>query len=197
MKAKFFYLVTGTMFRNKNDETNLIQVHEIFKDDNPIVARENAFKFYQNYLDVFLESRGEIYTTHEKAVSVLYDFMNSNKTGVFKIGNNEVIDNLHVDFDKGLNICLVMSNSKTITFSGGGKVYLEAHPIHYIDNKFIDSKMNVLDALEFEYSLYVKYKYDYKNHKKVYDISGPNGDSKTISILITPIDFKKVLSDIF
>jgi hypothetical protein len=195
MKAKFFYLVTGTMFRYKNDETNLIQVHEIFKNDNPIIARENAFTYYQNYIDVFLESRGEVYDTHEKTVNVLQDFLNSHKDKSFRIGNEIIIDKLHVDFDKGLYICLVMSNSKTITLSGGGKVYLEIHPIHYIDNKFIDSKMNVLDALQFEYSLFTKYKYDIKNYKKEYKILGPNEKSKTISILTSPIDFNKILSD--
>ena len=65
MKAKFFYLVTGSMFRYKKDETNLIIVDEVFIDDIPIIARENAFNYFQSYIDVLLESRGEVFTTHE------------------------------------------------------------------------------------------------------------------------------------
>lgn len=194
MTAKFFYLVTGTIFRCKNDETNLIQVHEVFKDDNPIAAREKAFSFYQNYIDVFLESMGEVYTTHEVAVRVLQDFVNSYKVKFFKIGDT-IIDEFHVDFDKGLNICLVMANTKTITNPEGEKVYLETHPIHYIDNEFTDFKMNVFNALKYEYSLYVKYGYEYKNYKIEYDISGLFEDPILRSILKTPMDFNKVLSD--
>lgn len=105
MKAKFFYQVKGTMFRDQNDQTNLIEVDEIFKDDNPIIAREKAFRCYQNYIDVFLESRGEVYTTHEEAVIALQDFVNSYKPGYFKIGNTNVLE-LHVDYGKGLSISL-------------------------------------------------------------------------------------------
>jgi hypothetical protein len=193
MKAKFFYQVRGTMFRDQNDQTNLIEVDEIFKDDNPILAREQAFNFYQNFIDVFLESRGEVYTSHEEAVIVLQDFMNSYKREYFKIGNEKVLE-LHTDFGKGLNICLVMANSKIITTPDGSKFYEDDHLIHYIDNEFDDLKMNVLDELAFEYALYAKYKYDCKNYKKDYDVSGPLEAPKLKSTLITPIDFDKVLS---
>ena len=193
MKANFFYQVRGTMFRDQNDQTNLIEVDEIFKDDSPIIAREKAFNFFQNYIDVFLESRGEVYTTHEAAVIVLQDFVNSYKREYFKIGNIKVME-LHTDFGKGLNMCLVMANSKIITTPDGSKFYEDEHLVHYIDNEFDDLKLNVLDELAFEYGLYAKYKYDCKNYKKDYDVSGSLEEPVVKSTLATPIDFDKVLS---
>ena len=193
MKAKFFYQVRGTMFRDQHDQTNLIEVDEIFKDDNPILAREKAFNLFQNYIDIFLESRGEVYTTHEAAVIALQDFVNSYKREYFKIRNIKVLQ-LHTDFGKGLNICLVMANSKIITTLDGSKFYEDEHLVHYIDNEFDDLKLNVLDELAFEYALYVKYKYDCKNYRKDYDVSGPLEEPVLKSTLATPIDFDKVHS---
>ena len=133
MKAKFFYLVSESMFRYKNDETRLINVHEVFVDDDPIVARENAFGYFQSYIDVFLESRGEVFTTHEMAVEILQDFVNSYRLEYHKTGD-VLFKEVNADFDKGLSICLVLSDAKTITLADGPKIYLETHPIHYIDN---------------------------------------------------------------
>lgn len=56
MSAKFFYQVQGTMFRSKGNENDLIEVNEIFKEENPIIARVKAFNHFQSYIEVFLES---------------------------------------------------------------------------------------------------------------------------------------------
>jgi hypothetical protein len=196
MKAKFFYLVSESMFRYKNDETRLINVHEVFVDDDPIIARENAFGYFQSYIDVFLESRGEVFTTHEMAVEIIQDFVNSYRLEYHKTGD-VLFKEVNADFDKGLSICLVLSDAKTITLADGSKIYLETHPIHYIDNEFTDYKTNVFSALQFEYSLYSKYNYDCKNYKKVFNISKLTKVVNFVSILNTPIDFNKVLASGF
>ena len=196
MKAKFFYLVSGSMFRYKNDETRLINVDEVFIDENPIVARENAFSYFQSYIDVFLESRGEVFTTHEMAVDMLQDFVNSYTLEYHKTGD-VLFKEINVDFDKGLSICLVLSDAKTITHVDGTKIYLDTHPVHYIDNEFIDQKINVFNSLLFEYSLYSKYNYDCKNYKRVFNISKLAKVVKLVSILDTPIDFNRVLASGF
>ena len=73
------------MFRSRGNDTNLIEVNEIFKDDNPIIAREKAFKCFQNYIDVFLDSKGLQYISHEETERVLHDFFNSHEKKYFKL----------------------------------------------------------------------------------------------------------------
>lgn len=63
------------MFRTVANELNPVEVNEIFKNENPIIAREQAFNFYQDYIDVLLESKGKSYISHEETEKELQDFL--------------------------------------------------------------------------------------------------------------------------
>ena len=52
-----FYIVSGEVYRSKGNTDNPIEIHEEFRDVEPIVAREKAFSYYQNYIDVFLKAK--------------------------------------------------------------------------------------------------------------------------------------------
>lgn len=86
MKSKIFYHLKGTMFRSKKNETNLIEINEIFEDENPIIAREKAFNAYQNYIDVFLQAKEKEYISYEQTVIELKDFTSSYKREFLKFG---------------------------------------------------------------------------------------------------------------
>ena len=180
------------MFRSKGNDTNLIEVNEIFKYENPITARENAFKCYQNYIDVFLDSNGLQYISHEETERVLHDFFNSHKKKYFKLGV-DIVDEINVDFDKGLTVYLVMENSK---LSQGQNLFEDRLVIHYIDNQSLDLHDHVLNALLQEFSLYEKYGYDYKDYKREYDLTGSPKGPKIGTVLESPLDIIKVLGDI-
>ncbi|MFZ4413587.1 MAG: hypothetical protein ACOYOV_10925 [Bacteroidales bacterium] len=191
MNPAFFYQVSGTMIRSKGVELNFIEVDEIYKDNNPIIARENAFNCYQNYIDVFLESKGSKYESHEETSILLQDFFNSYKKAQTKFGD-EINEEIDVDYDKRLNIYMVMADSKIIINHEGEEIYEDKHLIHSINNQFTDYTTYIYDALRLELSLYEKYGYDYKNYKKDYVVSGVFEDHIIKSVLETPIDFTNI-----
>ena len=190
MPPKFFYYIRGTMFRSKGSENNLVEVSEVFRDDNPIVAREKAFRVYQNYIDVLLESKGKSYVSHEETESVLKDFVSSYRRDFVKIGGQAIGDlEIDVDYDKGMNIFLVMADSPTLTTREGELYFEDKRLIHYIGNGFMDFKAEVFESLSFEYSLYQKYGYDIMDYKRDYNTSGSAKKVSIRSILETPISF--------
>ncbi|MEI6139386.1 MAG: hypothetical protein WCP85_08985 [Mariniphaga sp.] len=198
MPPKFFYYIRGTMFRSKGSENNLVEVSEVFKDENPIVAREKAFRVYQNYIDVFLESKGKRYVSHEETEIVLKDFVSSYKRDFVKIGGQAIGGmEIDVDYDKGMNIFLVMADSPALTTRDGELYFEDKRMIHYIGNGFIDFKSEVFESLCFEYSIYQKYGYNMMDYKRDYNTSGSSKILIMRSILETPIDFMKVMNTEF
>lgn len=193
MKPKIFYQLKGTMFRSKGNETDLVEINEIFKDKNPITARENAFKTYQNYVDVFLQANNKEYLSYEQTVIELQDFTNSYKREFVKIGN-EIIDEIDVDFDKGLSIYLIYENSPIYQTVEGEKIYENKLLIHFIENKLSDLVWNVLDNLFEEFKVYELNKYNFKNYKIEIETADPfSNESNVKDYLETPIDFYRIL----
>lgn len=187
-KPEFFYLVSGRMFRTIKNETNPIEVYEIFKDENPIIARENAFNYFQSYIDVLLESLGKEYVNHFETEKDLKPFLSSYKRQYVKIGEHVIDDmELDVDCDKGLGISIILSDSKTFLNAVGHTLYEDSQLIHYIDNQFTDLKPYILDALIYEFSLYKKYGYDSKNYRLDYNVSRKLNFPVLKPILKTPI----------
>ncbi|MEI8203614.1 MAG: hypothetical protein WCH34_11410 [Bacteroidota bacterium] len=193
MNPPFFYQVNGTVFRTKCNETNLIEIDEIFKDNNPILARERAFNCYQNYIDVFLESKEKAYKSHDETVVVLQDFFNSYKKGTTIFGD-EINNEIDVDYDKRLDIYLVMSDSKVVTNDLGENIFIDKHLIHSISRQFTDIKIHLYHGLRVELFYYDAFGYDYKNYKREFIISGLFDDPLIKSVLETPIDFSSVLT---
>jgi hypothetical protein len=193
MKPILFYQVCGTMFRQKGNETDLIEVNKVFKDKNPIVAREQAFEFFQNYIDVFLESKGLKYESHLQAKRELQDFFNSYKKEYLKVGNNIIPElEINVDCDKGLNICYIMEDSETYTTKKGELIYEEQELIHCIDDSFNDYTDTILVNLMTELELYKEFNLNCKNHKQTYDPIGHNDESDFIELLKTPQYFENI-----
>lgn len=50
--SNFYYQVKRSLYRSKGNQEDLIEINEIFKNQEPILARERAFDVYQNYIDV-------------------------------------------------------------------------------------------------------------------------------------------------
>jgi hypothetical protein len=192
MKSKIFYQLKGTMFRSKKNETNLIEINEIFEDENPIIAREKAFNTYQNYIDVFLQGKEKEYISYEQTVIELEDFTSSYKREFVKIGN-EIITEIDVDFDKGLSIYMVYGNSPIYQTVEGEKNYENKLLIHFIENKLSDLVWNVLDNLFEEFKVYELNKYNFKNYKVEIETADPfSNESNIKDYLETPIDFYRI-----
>lgn len=192
MKDIIFYQVSGSIFRNKGSVNDLIEIDEIFEAENPIQARKKAFDFYQNFIDVFLESKNfSINTNYEEQEIVLKDFFSSYQKEYFMLGDN-IFDEKDVDSDKGIFIHLVKKNGLTHKRKNNEIIYEERLLIHCIDNQFRNLKNTVFNFLVQEYELYIINNFDIENFRL--DIDTAIGfDAENIqSILRTPINFNTI-----
>jgi hypothetical protein len=149
MNTKIYYKVVGALYRFKGNESDLIEIDETFEEENPIVARENAFECYQNYIDVLLQSKGEEYISHKRTVTILRDFVKSGRT--HKLSPDLVdMDNM------SLNVYLVKKIPKVIHHDNDETDNIDTWGIHYLDNQHEDHSGYILKSLLYEFSLYEK-----------------------------------------
>lgn len=147
-----FYQVKGTFIRQVGNEDNPVVIDEVFKDDDPIVARRKAYDFYQNYIELFLESKNKRYISHAETVRELQDFLNSYQ----QAANTEDWE-IEMDFDKGLVIYLIES-PETYTTLEGEVIFVNKKVLHYIDkDPVIKYKDLLLANLKYE-SKHIKQK---------------------------------------
>lgn len=69
------YVVKSRLIIKKDTELEFLNLNEEFRHDNPIEAREAAFRFYQNYIDVFLDTKNEKYHSDSQARDILKDYI--------------------------------------------------------------------------------------------------------------------------
>jgi hypothetical protein len=167
----FFYLLKGTLYRSTENPNDLIEINEIFQDDNPIEARERALVVYQNYVDVLLQAINIDYENHNEARKVLSNFLNQKVQPTQKsyIINNLTIDETDVstieyDFDKGISLYLVMADSKTFTTFEGELIYDNKMLIHDLNSELTGAREHISSSLIKEFELYKKYGYDCKDY---------------------------------
>ena len=192
MENPFFYLVRGTLYRNNSDNPDLIEVDKAFKDDNPILARERAFEFYQNYIDVFLENLGKPYTNHEETLFCLRSFIKNQKESYQKIGN-EMMWQIDEDFDKGLFVYLVFDEDEKFETLEGETIYNNKIQIHRLDYSPDELYDDLYSNLKTEFELYEKQNFDIKNYKIDYDIDKSKFITELKPTLRTPINYEKNL----
>lgn len=171
-----YYKIEGFAYRNKGSELELIEIDRIFKDEEPCLARYNCFNAFMSYVEVFLESIGKTYTTHEQAESDLQDFFVKNKN----------IDLDEKEWDKFIDIRFVFDIEKhksDIYNWDEYSVYDGDILIHTIASKhnLNLNKTLCLDGLRAEYEFYsINGYFCSKNVVK---------DKKGNKIFRTPIDY--------
>jgi hypothetical protein len=185
--STLYYLVKGCLYRSKDNEENFIEINKVFKNDSPILARERAFEVYQNYIDVLLESKGLTYENHRDAVVATQDFIKGEST----TKNNfieGVFGDIHHDFDKGISVYMVMSNSKTFTTLEGELIYEDKILIHDLNSEINGLKEAMYQGLTQEYELYKQQGYDCKDYTAAFPCAEKSTKNKYQTILRTPIN---------
>lgn len=167
----FFYLLKGTLYRSSENPNDFVEINEIYQDDNPIEAREHTFTVCQNYIDVLLQSIGEEYESHEKTRVALKSFLNQK---VHPTQKSDAMKSLTIeksqgsineyDFDKGISIFMVMSDSKTFTTLEGELIYKNKLLIHDLNSELTGIQDHIRESLIKEFEIYKKYGYDYKEY---------------------------------
>jgi hypothetical protein len=185
--SKFYYLLKGTLYRSKDNPHDLIEIHEVFKNDSPILARERAFEVYQNYIDVLLESKNLTYENHRDAVVSTKDFI-SIEPKIAPLFMEGIFGAIEDDFDKGISIYLVMPDSKTFTTLEGELIYEDKILIHDLNSEIAGLKEVMHTGLLQEYELYKKYDYDCEDYAASFPTAEKSAKNKYQYILRTPIN---------
>lgn len=195
--AAFHYLVKAKLIRHTKGvgEIEFLQFEDKFEDENPIFARNLAFKHYQNYVDVLLEAKQKIYYSDKQAREELKSFIDPGTNTKIQIGGNEV--EFSDAFGNGIGIFLVVDIPKPDNVDAdkhGEEIF-----IHGIGNIGLLSEDpdRLIYELQKEYEYYKFYNYDTQN--KIVEVSYCSRDEweegyrddepSTYQILETPFDW--------
>ena len=75
MKAAFHYIVKAKVIKKViGKEPVFSEISEIFENENPIIAREDAFRYYQSWVDTLLQSKEKEYISDIEARKELITF---------------------------------------------------------------------------------------------------------------------------
>jgi hypothetical protein len=160
-----FYIIRGEVYLPAEHTNETLEIFEEFHDSNPIFARTKAFIYYQNYIDIFLESKAKKYLSHEQAEVDLQDFFNSQNR------SKELKNPEFGDYGMCIQISFVYDDSIVHTLKNGINIYKGEEVIHGIHNKKEDLRKIYLRNLKLEFNYYKKHNYDFENYKKALDVS--------------------------
>lgn len=186
MAAAFHYLVKAKLIRFiDNREIDFIQLNEKFVNINPIEAREQAFNYYQNYIDVLLEAKGRRYQSDKDARENLDSFIDPGT--ITKKLYKEVELELSDSFGNGIGVYMVID--QTIPDEIFDDKVGDEHLIHGIGHIGYGYQ-GFMDGLSHEFCYYEHFKYDVKNYKQIIDFYEYDVDvTEAIEILKTPVDW--------
>lgn len=188
MKAAIHYVVKAKLIRlKKGNEIDFLEIEEKFESQNPINAREKAFSYYQNFIDVLLEGKNKRYSSDRQARIELTSFIDPGTSTTVRIGDKEI--ELSDSFGNGIGVFMVIDHplKDKIFEDKVGEEFL----IHGIGRiSFSDDPQSLMDSLNHEFWYYKQLDYDTKNYKQnidfyEYDIA----ETESNKILETPFDW--------
>lgn len=187
LKAKLIKL-------NINEEIDFHEFSESFQSPDPLDARIKAFKQYQNYIDVLLESKNKVYHSDREARKELQSFITPTKPIKLKIGGEEFefVDSI----GNGLGIYLVVDIPLEDNYDKKGDELL-IHGI--VDNYYaLENPDHFLLGLEREYEYYKQFQLDTKGKEREVVFCNPDEweegyrdeEPYTYKILETPFSWE-------
>jgi hypothetical protein len=197
MKAAIHYAVKAKLIRRKkeNGELDFLEVDKEFFNENPILAREAAFKYYQNYIDVLLEAKGLRYESDIQAKAALETYHDP------KTSTRITIRGKSFDYPdsvgNGIGVFLVVdvpaeSIEHDLTYSDNTALI---HGIGFLEDS--DRPESVLSGLEHEIFYYNHNRYSKEDYETTITfcnsdewLEGYREDEPgTYTILKTPFDW--------
>ena len=196
MQASFHYIVKAKLIRFiKGNEIDFLEFEDKFENETPILARENAFKHYQNYIDVLLQGKGKTYISDRQTREELNSFIDPGTTTKITIGESEV--DFSDSFGNGIGIFMIIDNpKKDVVYDDkvGEEIF-----IHGIGNiSFLsDDPDRIIFELAREFDYYKHYNYDTKNKetqvvycsRDEWEEGYTEDEPATYNILETPFDW--------
>lgn len=197
MTAAFHYIVRAKLIRYiKGSEIDFLEFENKFEHENPNIARENAFKHYQNYIDVLLEGKNKSYISDKQARKELNSFIDIGTQTKIKIGENEV--EFNDSFGNGIGVFMVIDKPKPDVVyddKSGDEIFI--HGIGNISYLGEDPD-RIIFELQREFDYYKHYNYDTKDKetqvvycsRDEWEEGYRENEPATYSILKTPFEWE-------
>ena len=163
MKSAIHYIVKAKLIRFiKDGEINFLEFNEKFESSNPILAREEAFRFYQNYIDVLLEGKNKKYYNDRDARDNLSSFIDPGTSTKIKVGD-ELVE-FNDAYGNGIGVYFVVDRpmQDNIFDDKVGDEFL----IHGIGHSIWNDPQSLMDSLNHEYDYYQHFGYETKDYKR-------------------------------
>lgn len=191
MKQKIFYVVRGQFYRAFCKTNDPVILFKVFKNENPAKAREAAFTYFQDYVDLMLLSKSRTYTNYKQAIEHLQDFFNSYSL-------DDALNDTNSDVFNDLTLSMVTNGKLEYLAKDGTEFYKDEFVIHGIhkDSNDFDVQMEYFKNLRLEAEIYEKRKLPLDTEIVKYDISPLFEDRVKIELLRTPIDFNEMITDL-
>lgn len=196
MKPAIHYAFKAKLIRRikENGEFDFIDVFQEFFDDEPIKAREKAFIFYQNYIDVLLDSKGLSYTSDKQAREVMESFWDPKTSHLELFGEKQL--KFPDAFGNGIGVFLIID--EVIDEPEFNENMVMIHGIGLLYEGFLSTNPDGLArGLAREYQYFQYFHYDLKGYMQSIAVFDPSdwleGDTseqpKIFNILKTPFDW--------
>ena len=194
MKAAFHYTVKVKLIRYKTkDEVDFINFEKLFENENPILAREDAFKEYEEWIkDLYtgLGKEGQ-YSTDKQARIDLQTFITPSEKHNVQIKENEIDFGNSLGYGIGVYFVIDKPYHQSWETEDMYDKTGDEHLLHGIGTTDIyNDPLEVSDQLNNEILYYEHYSYDKSNYERrtnFYDWDIDEIDE--IHFLETPFDW--------
>jgi hypothetical protein len=185
MKPAFHYLLKANILRKENVD---YKEEREFRNENPILARQEALEYFEYLIDLMLRFNNEKYTTDSQARKSIKSFINLKTYTQVKIAGKEY--NMNDSFGYGIGIFLIIDNPIDDSYKLNDKWLI--HGIGSIDSFTADNPEYFMDSLTTELIYYRHFNYDTMGDLttvEYYDYDADSGKILEYEILQTPYNW--------
>ncbi len=194
MKAAFHYIVKARLIRQtENNELGFEEINKTFENENPIIAREQAFNYYQSWIDILLQHKGKEYVSDREARKDLITFIEPGSTTKLQAGGKE-IEFSDDSFGNGIGVYIVNDHPEnSFSFLNVGDEGL-IHGIGNLSDQFMIDMMIILLIEEAENYKNLNFETNNKEIEVTFCAQSPwidgNAAIGTHKILRTPFNWE-------
>ena len=190
--AAFHYALKIKLFNYySKDKVEYIEHFKPFFYDNPIIARIEAFRFYQSWIETLLDEIGKEYTTDKQAREELQAYLKPKMDLNFNLGENTIDLSNTVSIGIGVYFVIdipapaIWADDKINDHAGDEDL------IHGIGNSNgFNDPTSFAFYLDNEFEYYCNNGYDYKNYnRKASYFDWQSQDVDEFEFLETPFDW--------
>lgn len=199
MRPAFYYVVRKNLIViHGKSGPQFIEDESLFEDESPIVARQAAFRYLQNYIEVLLQDLGKSYISDIQARDDLKHFTQ------YEFADSNTPNNKSEKFFGGIGIFLIQSEKPNLPDwdyylrDGLSNIVYSIGRLGEVGFSMEDDYDNYyfIECLDAEFKLYKYFNYDTRNHAEVIEYFGPPvgypiGDAELFQyeVLKTPFDW--------